>query len=74
MNEQLPARLRQLRSRHGRRVSIMCCTSLPASRTENIEVHSSRHSLETLYVITDRLAQPEGRWQPMQPSADEEPP
>lgn len=164
MNDQLPARLRQLRSRHGRRVSIIgwsaggiyarelarafpddvrsvitlgspfrgdhrtthawrvwrllnrgpsaaaavseaarirreqplpvpttciysksdgivawrCCTSLPASRTENIEVHGSHcgygHSLETLYVIADRLAQPEGRWQPMQLSADQESP
>jgi pimeloyl-ACP methyl ester carboxylesterase len=58
-------------------VAWQCCTSLPASRTENIEVHSSHcgygHSLETLYVIADRLAQPEGRWQPMQLSADEEP-
>ena len=55
-----------------------CWTSLPAARTENIEVHGSHcgygHSLETLYVIADRLAQPEGRWQPMQLSADQEPP
>ena len=43
-----------------------CCTSLPAPRTENVEVHNSHcgygHSLETLYVIADRLAQPEGHW------------
>lgn len=45
-----------------------CCTSLPAPRTENIEVSSSHlgygHSLESLYVIADRLALPEGRWRP----------
>jgi pimeloyl-ACP methyl ester carboxylesterase len=59
-------------------VAWQCCTSLPASRTENIEVHGSHcgygHSLETLYVIADRLAQPEGRWQPMRLSADQAPP
>jgi pimeloyl-ACP methyl ester carboxylesterase len=50
-------------------VAWQCCTSLPAPLTENIEVHSSHlgygHNLETLYVIADRLAQPEGRWRPM---------
>jgi pimeloyl-ACP methyl ester carboxylesterase len=49
-----------------------CCTSLPAPRTENVEVHSSHlgygHSVETLYVIADRLAQSEDRWRPYQPS------
>lgn len=58
-------------------VAWRCCTSLPAPRTENIEVHSSHfgngHNLETLYVIADRLAQPEGRWEPMRRSADEKP-
>ena len=47
-----------------------CCTSLPAPRTENIEVHSTHlgygHNLETLYVIADRLAQREDRWRPYQ--------
>ena len=47
-------------------VAWQCCTSLPAPRTENVDVHSSHlgygHNLETLYVIADRLAQPEGRW------------
>lgn len=45
-----------------------CCTSLPAPLTENVEVRSTHlgygHHLETLYVIADRLAQPEGTWQP----------
>lgn len=45
-----------------------CCTSVPAPLTENIEVHSSHlgygHNLESLYVVADRLAQPQGAWQP----------
>jgi hypothetical protein len=49
-------------------VAWQCCTSLPAPRTENVEVHSTHlgygHNVETLYVIADRLAQPEGRWRP----------
>jgi hypothetical protein len=47
-------------------VAWQCCTSLPASETENIEVRSSHlgygHNVETLAVIADRLAQPEGGW------------
>ena len=47
-----------------------CCTSIPAPRTENIEVRSTHlgygHNLETLYVIADRLAQREERWRPYQ--------
>ncbi len=46
-----------------------CCTSLPAPTTENIEVRSSHlgygHNVETLSVIADRLAQPEGCWRPL---------
>jgi alpha-beta hydrolase superfamily lysophospholipase len=45
-----------------------CCTSLSAPLTENVEVDSTHlgfgHHLETLYVIADRLAQPEGTWRP----------
>ncbi|HEY1439550.1 MAG TPA: alpha/beta hydrolase, partial [Mycobacterium sp.] len=51
-------------------VAWQCCISLPAPRTENVEVHSSHlgygHNLETLYVVADRLAQPEDCWQPFQ--------
>ena len=51
-------------------VAWQCCTSLPAPRTENVEVHSSHlgygHNLETLSVIADRLAQPEDGWRPFQ--------
>lgn len=46
-----------------------CCTSLPAPLTENVEVRSTHlgygHNLETLFIIADRLAQPEGTWQPI---------
>jgi dienelactone hydrolase len=49
-------------------VAWQCCTSLPAPETENVEVRSSHlgygHNLETLAVIADRLAQPEGKWRP----------
>ena len=41
-----------------------CCVSEPAPQTENIEVHATHlgygHEYETLRVIADRLAQPEG--------------
>jgi pimeloyl-ACP methyl ester carboxylesterase len=47
-----------------------CCTSLPGPTTENVEVTSSHlgfgHNLEALYVIADRLAQPEGAWRPLE--------
>ena len=49
-------------------VAWQCCTSVPAPQTENIEVRSSHlgygHNVQTLSVIADRLAQPEGGWQP----------
>jgi hypothetical protein len=45
-----------------------CCLADPAPRTENIEVEATHlgygHQLETLRVIADRLAQPEGQWAP----------
>lgn len=45
-----------------------CCVADPAPRTENIEVEATHlgygHQLETLRVIADRLAQPEGEWAP----------
>jgi hypothetical protein len=51
-------------------VAWQCCTSLPAPQTENVEVHSSHlgygHNVETLWVIADRLAQPENCWRPFQ--------
>ena len=45
-----------------------CCMSDPAPHTENIEVSASHlgygHELETLWIVADRLAQPEGAWAP----------
>ena len=55
-------------SKHDGMVAWECCTSLPAPRTENVQVRSTHlgygHNLETLYVIADRLAQRRGRWRP----------
>ena len=57
-------------SKHDGVVAWECCTSLPAPRTENIEVRSTHfgygHNLETLHVIADRLAQRENKWRPYQ--------
>ncbi|HEU5242550.1 MAG TPA: hypothetical protein VFU25_11065 [Ornithinibacter sp.] len=55
-------------SRHDGIVAWQCCVSEPAPRTENVEVSATHfgygHELETLRVIADRLAQPEGAWRP----------
>ncbi|HEU5455069.1 MAG TPA: hypothetical protein VFU85_05230, partial [Nocardioides sp.] len=54
-----------------------CCMSEPAPQTENVEVHATHfgygHEYETLRVIADRLAQPEGRWMPYAGSAPARP-
>jgi hypothetical protein len=54
-------------------VAWQCCLSRPAAETENVEVHGSHlgygHNRETLQVITDRLAQPEGQWRPYRKTA-----
>lgn len=43
-----------------------CCTTKPSEIAENIEVHSTHmgygHDQDTLHVIADRLAQPDGQW------------
>jgi len=45
----------------------------PAPQAENIEVHASHIGLgvnaAVLYAVADRLAQPEGQWQPFAPPA-----
>ena len=55
-------------SKHDGIVAWECCTSLPAPRTENVQVRSTHlgygHNLETLYVVADRLAQRADRWRP----------
>lgn len=64
----LPVPTTCIYSKHDGVVAWECCTSLPAPRTENVEVRSTHfgygHNLETLHVIADRLAQPENRWRP----------
>lgn len=49
-------------------VAWQCCVADPAPLTENVEVGATHlgygHHLETLRVICDRLAQPEGAWRP----------
>ncbi len=55
-------------SRNDGIVAWECCVSEPADHTENVEVSASHlgygHEYETLRVLADRLAQPEGSWQP----------
>ena len=55
-------------SKHDGIVAWECCLSDAAPLTENIEVHATHlgygHELETLRVVADRLAQPEGAWAP----------
>lgn len=54
-------------------VAWQCCVAEPAPLTENVEVRSSHlgygHHLDTLRVVADRLAQPEGDWQPWRATA-----
>ena len=61
------------RSRRGDGVaSWWCCVDEVQPETENVEVRGSHigllHNPLVLYVIADRLAQPEGEWQPFAPS------
>ena len=58
-------------SRYDGIVAWELCTSLLAPQTENIEVTSTHlgfgHHRRTLGIVADRLAQPEGEWQPYEP-------
>ena len=49
-------------------VAWQCSIQQPAARTENIEVRASHVGMgahpAVLYAVADRLAQPEGQWQP----------
>jgi len=53
-------------------VAWQACVQSPAPFTENIEVRGSHcglgHHPAALYAVADRLAQPEGRWQPFRRS------
>jgi pimeloyl-ACP methyl ester carboxylesterase len=59
-------------------VAWQCCTSLPAASTDNVEVHSTHfgfgHTLDALYVIADRLSQPENCWRPYELTSPPPPP
>jgi pimeloyl-ACP methyl ester carboxylesterase len=54
------------------------CLEQPGPQRENVEVHCSHTGMgwhtETLRIIADRLAQPEGRWRPYGAAATEEAP
>jgi pimeloyl-ACP methyl ester carboxylesterase len=47
------------------------CTEVPSATSENIEVRGSHgglgHNPVALWIIADRLAQPEGSWKPFRP-------
>jgi pimeloyl-ACP methyl ester carboxylesterase len=53
-------------------VNWRCCLNEPGPQTENIELQASHVGMGlnplSLYAIADRLAQPEGEWQPFDPS------
>ncbi|NHA68121.1 esterase/lipase family protein [Phycicoccus flavus] len=58
-------------------VAWQCCVADEAPLTENVEVGATHlgygHHLETLKVVCDRLAQPEGAWTPYVPPAGADP-
>ncbi len=64
----LPVPTTSIYSRSDGIVAWQCCVSEPAPHTENVEVSATHlgygHHLETLRIIADRLAQPEGTWVP----------
>lgn len=64
----LPVPTTSIYSRHDGIVAWQCCVADPAPHTENVEVTATHlgygHEYETLRVIGDRLAQPEGTWVP----------
>lgn len=67
-SQPLPVPTTCLYSRLDGIVAWQLCTSTPAPRTENVQVHCRHlgfgHDVETLAVIADRLAQPAGTWAP----------
>lgn len=58
-------------SRNDGIVAWQSCLNRPGAQAENIEVASTHfgfgHSLAVLHAVADRLAQPEGQWQPFVP-------
>ncbi len=70
----LPVPTTSIYSRGDGIVAWQCCVADPAPHTENVEVGATHlgygHHLETLRVLADRLAQPEGAWTPWAPAAE----
>jgi pimeloyl-ACP methyl ester carboxylesterase len=66
-----PAPTTSIYSRTDGIVHWRCSLNEPGARAENIQVRASHcglgHHPVVLYAIADRLAQPEGQWQPFQP-------
>jgi pimeloyl-ACP methyl ester carboxylesterase len=58
-------------SRHDGIVAWQRCVEKPSEQIESVEVHGSHcglgHNPLALYVIADRLAQPQEQWQPFKP-------
>lgn len=68
----LPVPSTSIHSRIDGIVDWRCCLQEPTPRSENIEIVSSHHGMghhpAALAVVADRLAQPEGVWQPYRPA------
>ena len=71
LREPLPVPTTAIFSRSDGIAAGASCRADPAPHTENLEVESSHlgigHHPVVLLTIADRLAQPEGAWQPFQP-------
>jgi pimeloyl-ACP methyl ester carboxylesterase len=70
----LPVPTTSVYSRSDGIVAWQSCLEVPDVRRENVEVHCSHTGMgwhaETLRVIADRLAQPEGSWRPYSPRGE----
>lgn len=68
LKEPIPVPSTAIYSRTDGIVSWRCCVEQPGPTSENIEVFSSHtglgHNPLALWVVADRLAQPEGEWRP----------
>jgi len=68
----LPVPTTAIYSRRDGIVAWQCCVNEPGPRAENIAVTSTHmglgHHPAVLYAVADRLAQPEGQWQPFAPA------
>jgi hypothetical protein len=71
MAEPLPVPTTAIYSRTDGVASWRTCVDQPAPQTENVRVRGSHigllHNPLVLYVVADRLAQPQGGWRPFRP-------